>query len=233
METYSNNNKITLGRGKGQEILNAIKNARSSVKIVSPYLSPEYIKELIYLHNKGIKITLITCDQLETNQWSDFRPSDIIKEEKIINKKAKHIKVILKRIAIILFLLSLVSYILYLLMTIMFFLPIILIILTIIIFSIQFIIKDYDIEYISIFKLKVFDSKSGIKPESNNLIHSKIFLIDENILFLGSANFTYSAFKTHYETIIRVFDEKAINDITKEIENIYNSKELKEKNWRE
>jgi len=34
-------------------------------KIVSPYLSPDYIKELINLNNRGIKITLITCDDIK------------------------------------------------------------------------------------------------------------------------------------------------------------------------
>ena len=94
-------------------------------------------------------------------------------------------------------------------------------------------IKESSYEYYSIFRLKVFDSKSSSKPESTNLIHSKIFLVDEKILFLGSANFTYSAFQTHYETIIKVEDEKAIEDISNEIENIFNSTELKAKSINE
>ncbi len=77
METSSKDNIIKLGRGVGIEILNAIKSAKTSVKVVSPYLSPDYIKELINLHNKGVQTTPITCDNLETNNWSDFKPSDI------------------------------------------------------------------------------------------------------------------------------------------------------------
>ena len=57
METFSNKDKIVLGRGKGTIILNAIKNARSSVKIVSPYLSPDYTKELVKLSEKEIPIS--------------------------------------------------------------------------------------------------------------------------------------------------------------------------------
>ena len=90
-------------------------------------------------------------------------------------------------------------------------------------------IKFYSYEYHSLFRLKVFDSKSGEKPYSTNLVHSKIFVIDESILFLGSANFTYSGFETHYETIIQVKDKKSIKDISKEVENLFNSRDLKSK----
>jgi phosphatidylserine/phosphatidylglycerophosphate/cardiolipin synthase-like enzyme len=231
METSSKDSIIKLGRGIGGEILKEIKKAKTSVKIVSPYLSPDYIKELIRLHNKGVDITLITCDNLETNQFSDFKSSDIIKKEKIENINLKKIKKSLYIISIILFLISIVSSLIIAFLPDLFFISIGLLVISLILFVAGFIINDYKYNYHPIFKLKVFDSKSGINPQSTNLIHSKIFLVDSKILFLGSANFTYSAFKTHYETIIKVLDPKAILDINQEIENIFNSKELKEKAW--
>lgn len=229
METSSKETIIYLGRGKGYQILNTIKQAKSSVKIVSPYLSPDYIKELINLHNKGIKITLITCDNLETNSWSDFKPGDIIKKEKTLNPKLKQIKQKINLASLI----SLSIFLLFfpLFFFSLFYIPLLLLILTIIIFSYRYLIIDYTYTYTPIFRLKIFDSKSGINPRSTNLVHSKIFLIDNKILYLGSANFTYSAFKTHYETIIKVLDKTAINDIDKEIEELYSSKELKERDW--
>jgi phosphatidylserine/phosphatidylglycerophosphate/cardiolipin synthase-like enzyme len=230
METSSKNTLIKLGRGKGIEILNTIKNAKTSVKIVSPYLSPDYTKELIHLHNKGVQVTLITCDSLETNNWSDFKPSDIIKKQEIINPEANEINSKIPWLALIFFSIFIVS---LPLAVFSFYIPIALLLITIIIFLSKYIMDDYKhiSDYTPIFRLKVFDSKSGINPQSTNLIHSKIFLIDEKILYLGSANFTYSAFKTHYETIIKVQDEEAINDVSQEIEVLFNSKELKEKSW--
>ena len=50
MKTISNKNQISLGRGYGIEILNAVKNAKKSVKIVSPYLSSSYLDELVNLN---------------------------------------------------------------------------------------------------------------------------------------------------------------------------------------
>ena len=88
---------------------------------------------------------------------------------------------------------------------------------------------DYSFKYKPIFRIKVFDSASGKNPRSTELIHSKIFVIDEEIAFLGSVNFTYSGFKTHYETMIKVEDSKAVKDISQEVERLYNSKDLREK----
>lgn len=229
METYSKDSVIKLGRGKGIEILNAIKNAKTSVKIVSPYLSPDYIKELIKLNNKEVDVTLITCDNLEVNQWSDFKHSDVIKQEKIPISKRKELKKLIRKFSLILFLISVLSIAVSVILPGLLFAGIPLFVLALILIFSNSFINEYTYNYYSIFRLKVFDSKSGINSQSTNLIHSKIFLIDNKILFLGSANFTYSAFKTHYETIIKVLDAKAIEDVDEEIEKIYNSKELKEK----
>ena len=75
----------------------------------------------------------------------------------------------------------------------------------------------------------MFDSTTGKNPRSTELIHSKIFVIDEEIAFLGSVNFTHSGFKTHYETTIKVEDKNAVKDISHEVETLYLSKDLKEK----
>lgn len=92
MQTKSKDTIINLGRGIGFRIMNSVKNAKSSVKIISPYLSPDYIKELLNLHNKGVKITLITCDNIETNNWSEFKVSDIIKRKKFQTIKLYNLK---------------------------------------------------------------------------------------------------------------------------------------------
>ncbi len=232
METYCKDSIISLGRGKGIEILNTIKEAKSSVKVVSPYLSPDYIKELVNLSKKGVDVTLITCDNIERDlKYSDFKHSDIIKREKIPDEKLKSLKSTLYVISFILFLITLISMSLIVINPSLGFIPILLFIITLLILIAAWIINNYKYNYYPIFKLKVFDSKSGINPQSTSLIHAKIFLIDNKILYLGSANFTYSAFKTHYETVIKILDQKAIQEVNKEIENIFNSRELKEKSF--
>ena len=87
------------------DILNAVKNAQQSVKIVSPYLSAGYLDELVYLRRKGVGITLITSDNL-TEQDSNyaFDDSKVIKQEKIVNQEAKQKKKSLGTASLVFFL---------------------------------------------------------------------------------------------------------------------------------
>jgi len=234
MKTISNQNKIYIGRNAGLEILEALRNSRKSIKIVSPYLSGSYLEKLVNLQKKGIDITLITCDDIkeEVNKFSNFRLSDIIKQKKILNNNnnnSKTIKNILFYTSLSLLLLSLIIFIISLTLSITLLISLSILIISLLGFACSYFIKEFNYEYYSIFKIKIFDSHSGDKPWSTNLVHSKIFVIDEEIAFLGSANFTYSGFKNHYETVIKILDLNAIKDISNEIENLYNSTELKSK----
>jgi phosphatidylserine/phosphatidylglycerophosphate/cardiolipin synthase-like enzyme len=235
MITTSNKDQIYIGRKAGEEILRTISNAKESVKIVSPYLSSSYIMKLVNLEKKGIKITLITCDELkeDTKGFSNFKLSDIIKQKKIKNIKAKSNKRNLLYLSLLLFLIALIGVAMTFVSQYFIFIAGFFFITSLSSFSISFFIKDYKSEYYSIFKLKIFDSHSSDKPWSTNLIHSKIFIIDEKVAFLGSANFTYSGFNTHYETVIKIEDINAIKSISNEIENLYNSKDLKSKSIEE
>jgi len=231
MRTYSYSDKISLGRGDGTKILTAIKNAKKSIKIVSPYLSPSYLEELIRLRKKGVKITLITSDNLTegNHQFSTFKDSDVIKQKKILNPEANDKKKNLKKISITFFLVSIITFLLSLSFSSLTYISVILVIIGAVVLAYSYSISGYKYYYYSIFRLKAFDSASGEKPQSTNLVHSKIFVIDEKTCFLGSANFTYSGFKVHYETVIEVEDPKAIKDISQEVENLFNSTELKAK----
>jgi len=94
-------------------------------------------------------------------------------------------------------------------------------------------ISEYSIKLHPIFKIKVFDSASGKRPGSTELIHSKIFVIDEEVAFLGSVNYTYAGFKTHYETTIKVEDKNAVREISEEVDKLYNSGDLRGKSVEE
>jgi len=45
----------------------------------------------------------------------------------------------------------------------------------------------------------------------------------KKLLFLGSLNFTYSGFKPTMKTLIKIEDINAVNDISKEVESLYES----------
>ena len=233
MITFSNSNHIYIGREAGKEIHEKIKNAKKSVKVVSPYLSPDYIKDLIDLHKKEIKITLVTCDKIESNSYSDFKTSDLIKKDKILDDKAVKLKKLLFKSFIWLFVISILCAVASFILSILLIFAGIFFFAGIIALVSSWIILDYSFRYEPIFRIKVFDSATGKNPGSTELIHSKIFVIDEEIAFLGSANLTYSGFKTHYETTIKIEDKNAVKDISLEVEKLYYSKDLRAKSIQE
>jgi len=233
MKTTSNNDKIYIGKraGTGTGLLRDIKDAGKSVKIVSPYLSASYLGELVNLSKKGVKITLITADELREDEYgySDFKHTDIIKQKRIENPEAKIKKRKLRILSITLFLIAFIMILSSILFSGLIYLSVFLVFIGIIVLVYGYFIKEHRFEYYCIFRLKVFDSSSGKNPRSKELIHSKIFVIDEKTAYLGSANFTYSGFNTHYETLIKIENQKAVSDISQEVENLYNSTELSSK----
>ncbi|SDD74800.1 hypothetical protein SAMN05421636_101583 [Pricia antarctica] len=64
---FFNNAKcdVYIGTGTGKKLMDEIENAKRSVKIVSPFLSPFLVKRLIALHSNGIGVQLITTDTIE------------------------------------------------------------------------------------------------------------------------------------------------------------------------
>lgn len=56
---------IYIGKGAGKKLKDDMYNAKRSVKIISPYLSPYLIKELINLKHRGIEVQLVTVDEIE------------------------------------------------------------------------------------------------------------------------------------------------------------------------
>ena len=72
-----------------------------------------------------------------------------------------------------------------------------------------------------------------MSPETNELsdtfIHSKIYLIDDQIVYLGSLNFTASGTKHNYETRIRTTDSNAIKEIKDELYQLLNHSNLPER----
>ena len=235
MITSSNNDKIYIGRNAGKELLELIKSAKKSVKIVSPYLSSSYVKELIELSKRGREVMLITCDKIvdERSRYSDVKTSDLVKEKKILlpeNEKTRKRGVF---IGLMVFLLSLILFPVGFLMDmneIMLSVSVIIFVISVIILGYYYLfVENYRIEYEPIFRMKVFDSHSGKNPLSTELVHSKIYIIDEERAYLGSANFSYSGFKTHYETLIEIKDNKAIKDISDEVERLYSSNDFKAK----
>ncbi len=226
MNTYSKNTGVYLGRDAGKDIHSSIRRAKYSVKIVSPYLSPQYVKELVHLARKGTKVTLITSDRLEQSEphhkyGEPFYHQDLIKQKRITDEKTERRRSEgLKYSCIAFFILFFLAFFPSVAS------PTLAILSGLCVFPILYFyqIRIYKYSYYPIFKIKVFSSYDIQK--NAYLIHSKIFVIDDKIAYLGSTNFTYHGFVKNYESAVRITDRDAIKSISKEVTDLFYNKYL-------
>lgn len=214
---------IYIGRGAGKKLLQDLDNARKSVKIISPFLSPYYVERLIHLKNKGVDVQLITSDEIEDYKTPDKKtiiPQLIrqVRHTDEIKKSRRDGLIKLKRwflaAWIFVFIVSVFSsYMLHnpnliggtILSAVLF----------IVYISINSRVRNtriYTYSYKELFPLRVFVSpyNSQLKGLSDYYIHSKVYIIDDAIAYLGSINFSKGGLDYNFETRIRITDKDAI-----------------------
>lgn len=229
---------IYIGKGAGKKLLSDIRNAKKSIKIVSPYLSPFLISELISFRKRNLDVELITTDNIEDfyEQYEKNIHKLIIQHRETDNEavekreKWKDTSKILTYINFgLLAVLIGLAYYLGDLKVAFGIIPILILYMVIKLYRDK--IKNkriYSYWYSQLFPFKVYMS-----PETNELsdtfIHSKIYLIDDQIAYLGSLNFTASGTKHNYETRIRTTDSNAIKEIKDELYQLLNHSNLPER----
>ncbi len=230
---------IYIGKGAGKKLLNDIRNAKQSIKIVSPYLSPFLISELINFRKRNLEVVLITTDKLEDFFGSHeknihkliIQNREIDKEAEVKREKWKDISKILAYIGIgILLILIVLAYYIRDLKVAFGLIPLLIIFLIVKLYKNKIKNKQiYSYWYSQLFPFKVYMSPNTT-DESDTFIHSKIYLIDNKIAYLGSLNFTSSGTKHNYETRVRTEDQNAIEEIKEEIHKLLNHSHLPERN---
>ena len=230
---------LYIGKNAGKKIIEEMEKAKFSIKIISPYLSPSTIWQLIKLHRKGIQIELVTTDAvMDQTDQAETTFKTLIKQEKEFSKKGASIKSILSFLEKLLW----GSFILSLLTTFYFYIQQedshiglgIILSLSLMIISLYVSIKksmqkEYQYHYRSIFPLKLLIAPENSEFPIKTFIHSKVFIIDERIMYWGSVNFTSMGISENYETRIRTVDENAIQKMTKEFNQLLHSNNLPER----
>lgn len=229
---------IYIGKGAGKKLKDDMYNAKRSVKIISPYLSPYLISELINLKHRGIDVQLITVDKIEDYYGAyEKNMHKLIKQHSYLDqtaktKRDKWIKIsrilLMSAIALLLGTIALFSYLQN-------FKVLVGIIPTLVILLAYFILREkikkkriYNYNYSQLFPFKVFMSPET-HPQCDTFIHGKIYLIDDSIAYLGSLNFTASGTKHNYETRIRTVDKEAVDKIKKEFHTLFNDPMMPER----
>ena len=224
-----------MGTGAGTKLLKEIGNAQRSVKISSPYLSPKMVDELVWLHNKGIKVTLITSDKFDSRSYRQEKSiQPLVVQNRHLDEEANQLrkrwfltqKILMAgsiALALLLLVLILTSYD----STYIYGLGFAFLLLLCSRYTRRKteLIKIYSYTYSSLFPFKVF-----VAPDSYQIndmfIHGKIYIIDGHTAYLGSLNFTESGTKYNYETRIRVTDTEAVRKIEEEFDALYDHPDL-------
>ena len=229
---------IYIGKGAGRKLLNDMRNAKKSIKIVSPYLSPFLITELINFKKRNLEVELITTDNIE-DYYGKYEKNihKLIIQNREIDKgaseKREKWKDLVKILSYINFglvaTLSAIAYYLQDRKVAFGLIPIVVLFLIIRYYKIK--VKNkriYFYWYSQLFPFKVYKSQ-GSTSLGETLIHGKIYLIDDEIAYLGSLNFTASGTKYNYETRIRTTDVNAIKEIKQELYQLMHHSGLPEK----
>ncbi|MFV0553630.1 MAG: phospholipase D-like domain-containing protein [Mangrovibacterium sp.] len=235
---------IYIGSGAGKKLLKDINSAKESVKIISPYLSPSLIASLIQLHEQNIAVELITTNEIE-DYYGDYEQRNghqlIIQERKTDHEaetKRKEWTKVATNLTyadiILVGILMTTSVFVNDIRLLLGVIPILAI--TVAVLYLKKKVKRtriYSYYYSKLFPFKILYSSD--KDNSNNtFVHSKIYLIDDQIAYLGSLNFTLSGTKNNHETRVRTTDSNAIWEIKTEFRRLMNDLNLPQRsiqNW--
>jgi len=237
MGTYYNDARcdIYIGKGAGKKLLKDIFSAKKNVKIITPYLSPSLVRELIFLYSKGINIQLVTMDNIEDNDGSNI--TELIIQNRITDKNAESIRNKLLKLSRILSYCS-IGLVIIIFLSVYFFNNIKLLCLMLLVLVLLFFCSYYKSKarkkrifsyyYRQLFPFKVYKSKS-INNYISTFIHAKIYIIDDHIVYMGSLNFTTSGTKYNYETRIRITESEVVERIVLEFSDLLNNTGLPER----
>lgn len=224
---------LYIGTGAGKKLMEDICNAKRSVKIVSPFLSPSLVKKLIDLHYRGIDVQLVTMDSIKDFYGAGQRIlHQIVIQDRTIDLKIKVFRAKwkkrkrLSRYAFIIITMLLCALAIWkqdrmFLWGLMPLLPLLAL-------GRHYMAKIanariYRYSYRSLFQLKVCADPISY---SHPYIHGKIYLIDDEIAYLGSLNFTANGTKNNYETRIRITDPRAVREMNEEFDSLLNNESL-------
>lgn len=222
---------IYIGTGAGKTLLEEVEHITQEIKIISPYMSPSLVNDLIYLHNQGKKINLITINDIEdTKDKENIRR--LIKQIRITDENAEQLKKkwinLTKIISFFIVLITFSTISAYILKKDLRFFYIVIPLSLFVFLSLLYnkkiaSIKIFTYKYEALFPFKVLlQPEEGMRNHRLNL-HSKVYIIDNKIAYLGSLNFTHYGTKSNHETSIRTIDKNAIKYLNSEFESLLNN----------
>lgn len=237
MANYKRNNvncDIYIGTGCGAQLIEAIDSACKSVDIVTPYISIELLNKLLKLAENSIKVRIIAGDSYHgfggIISKDRHTASVLIRQEQHTDDDEQKRWVKLKRAEKYFwygsFVLSAALAVGWLATHTLHFvwgIPALLIFLAVAIKKrlAAASTRVFSYTYVEPISFKVFEEYKRNSNSRATTIHSKIYVIDEKIAYLGSLNFTASGTEHNCETRVKTTDEGAAAAIMQDIDRLF------------
>jgi phosphatidylserine/phosphatidylglycerophosphate/cardiolipin synthase-like enzyme len=210
---------LYMGTNAGAGIYSDIAKATQNVLVISPYVSEEHIDIMLKKHAEGVQVTLVTSTDFEGNTGSKTIYKKLITQAKVTNEQTKRYRLI----GLVLMYLTLFSSVVsastgvylenYQLFWSLLILPF-----GYLIIKLLNKLRVYSYSYQSNLPFYVMASPN-VDPQTRNqtFVNSKIYIIDNQVAYLGSADFTRTGFRDQYETMFRIIDKATVHCIYQEI----------------
>lgn len=228
---------IYIGKAAGTIIVDEIMAAKKSVKVISPYLSPFLVSVLVEKKAKGIDVQLITSDDIEDYKERENKNIyKIIQQKEHVDEAKSKLKmyylIATMSLALFAFIAAFMLLNNYEDYTLKKFLTVLVIFLGLVSVARMF-FKWYKelipltYSYKLFFPVRVYKSYlKNIKKATNRskdtflTIHTKMYIIDDEVAYLGSSNFTSSGTTFNHESRIKLTDKVAIEKLNDEFEDL-------------
>ncbi len=222
--------EIYIGQSGGKQIGEDISKAQTEVIIISPYMDQNKIKDLIHLKEKGITVKIAFANLKEKEEGGILRSlivQNCCKEEKTEKDIAK--KVYRNNFGIIGFgIFTLVSFspvlfkLTHIPWAILSFIGSISFLIIPLLFARNKKIKKTKILYYSYTQRFPFIYFNRTNWDNKDIfMHSKIYIIDKKIAYLGSLNYTNNGFTSNFETRIRIVSSKKVEELAEFADSIF------------
>lgn len=227
--------ELYVGQSSGKQLGEDIANAKKEVLIVSPYIDETKLDELITLKNRGVNVRLAFSD-LNKKQYKDIlkklihqdKETDIKKkEEKEKRKNYLFFGIIASlSIAVVLFTNGIIKAFnkelnlssIYVLLSFMCF------------YMAYYLWKKREVtRKIEIYNYNYFEKLNFkyLRDNGENMfIHSKIYIIDRRVAYVGSLNYTTKGFTSNFETRVRITEKQKIAELVEFVHNIFDDHDV-------
>ncbi|MDH5327136.1 MAG: phospholipase D family protein [Gammaproteobacteria bacterium] len=221
-----NNCFLYLGTNAGGNVYNDMLHARQTVLVVTPFVSKENVDLLLSKHRQGVNVMLITSTNFEGKNGAKHIYRKLIKQSQHTNVKNRRLRLGGMILGYLLLLLGLsLGWYAELITHDLLLWAYAAIPVSLFLFYLINRIRVYSYSYTPNMPFHVIASPYADKLTSNQIfVHSKIYVIDGTVAYLGTADFTRAGFTSHYETMFRITDNFSVSSIYHEINEIISDK---------